>query len=92
MKYFSFLQGFSKQALMIEALINSLSKLLGKSDDGTVPNIVANNFLKIEVVQGGSSDRELTLSGSSSSSDKSTNTSSASVSGFFFSFWKISCG
>ncbi|VDO43242.1 unnamed protein product [Onchocerca flexuosa] len=72
------LQVFSKQAIMIEALINSLSKLSDRNVDGK--NVKYNNCQKIAVVQGELLNLEGTTSSSNSLNDKSVHVTNISVS------------
>ncbi|EFO26235.2 hypothetical protein LOAG_02247 [Loa loa] len=75
------LQVFSKQAIMIEALINSLSTLLERNGDSVIPNSKSSDCRKTEVVQGESPDFEKTLSDNSSSDDKNASVTDISVCG-----------
>uniref|UniRef100_A0A8R1TYZ8 FERM domain-containing protein n=1 Tax=Onchocerca volvulus TaxID=6282 RepID=A0A8R1TYZ8_ONCVO len=73
------LQVFSKQAIMIEALINSLSKLLERNGDGIMLNVKYNDCQKMAIVQGELLDLEGTVSSNNSSNDKSAYVTNISV-------------
>ncbi|VBB27031.1 unnamed protein product [Acanthocheilonema viteae] len=64
------LQVFSKEAIMIEALINSLTKLLERNGDSGMLNLNHNNCRKTKKAEEKSLDFEGTLSGNSSPGDK----------------------
>lgn len=65
---------------MIEALINSLSKLLERNGDGIMLNVKYNDCQKMAIVQGELLDLEGTVSSNNSSNDKSAYVTNISVS------------
>ncbi|MCP9264483.1 putative cytosolic iron-sulfur protein assembly protein CIAO1-like [Dirofilaria immitis] len=73
------LQVFSKQGIMVEALMNSLSKFLEQNGGEIMLNLKCNDCRKMEILQGKLSNLEETVSSSNSPNDNGAYVANISV-------------